>query len=351
MAERDVANPLIIPADVKPSSEQMRVVCTMNAGACIFRGQTILLLRVAEAGVQSDQLSVPVFVPCEGKVRILEYNKKTQVGEFDFSDSRVVVSQRTKEVVGLTSLSHIRIARSADGVHFTVETRPFIFPSNKHETWGIEDPRVSCVDGRYFITYTAVSEFGAATALAVTDDFETSTKLGIIFPPENKDVCIFPEQIGGKFVAYHRPVPKGIGNADMWTAQSPDMISWGGHEHMLSGKDGTWEGGRIGGGAPSIRTSRGWVHIYHAADESHRYCLGAFLAALDNPGKILAKTTTPILQPSEPYEKDGFFGNVVFSCGVILKDQVLWIYYGAADDKVALCRIALQKLFSLMQPV
>ncbi|MDE6182588.1 MAG: hypothetical protein K2F59_05245, partial [Eubacteriales bacterium] len=90
----------------------------------------------------------------------------------------------------------------------------------------------------------------------------------------------------------------------------------------------SWENGRIGGGAVPFKIDKGWIKIYHATDKENRYCLCAFLLDLNNPNKILEKTNNPILEPEEIYEKEGFFSNVVFTCGCLLEDNNIIIYYG-----------------------
>ncbi len=351
---RSKLNPLITTLDVKPSREGFKVDGVFNAGVTEYNGDVILLLRVAESLKNDDAniVKIPILAERNGKygLEIKEFNRKED--NYDFSDSRSVWSiaegNKQRQIVYLTSLSHIRLARSKDGENFTIDENPFIYPGDKHEVWGIEDPRVTEIDGTYFINYTAVSQYGAATALITTRDFKTYERHGVIYPPENKDVSIFPEKINGKYYAYHRPVPKAIGNPDIWVSTSPDLYHWGNHKHLISVNEDTWENGRIGGGAPSFKTEKGWIHIYHAADKDDRYCLGAFIASLDDPAKIIAKTDKPIVEPEEDYELYGFFGNVVFTCGLIYKDNVVKIYYGAADEVIALVEINIEDIFNAL---
>jgi predicted GH43/DUF377 family glycosyl hydrolase len=170
----------------------------------------------------------------------------------------------------------------------------------------------------------------------------------MIFLPENKDVTIFPAKIGGKYVCFARPVPSGIGQPNMYIAKSDDLIHWGEYEYFIGVTTDGWENGRLGGGAVPFLTDRGWIEIYHAADKSGRYCLGALLLDKDDPSHILARTVRPLLEPETDYELNGFFGNVVFTCGVICIDGIVSIYYGAADEMMALATISLDELFALM---
>lgn len=158
--------------------------------------------------------------------------------------------------------------------------------------------------------------------------------------------------IGGSYVAFNRPVPSAIGNPEMWIAKSPDLIHWGEQKHFCGlniEDEDAWDNGRIGGGAVPFLTERGWVKIYHAANKEDRYCLGAFLLDKDDPSKVLAKTRQPILTPEADYEVDGFFGNVVFTCGCLVKDRVVSIYYGAADDKICRADCTIDDIFEAME--
>ena len=349
-------NPLITPEDVKPSRPDFKVDGVFNCGVAEYNGEVLLLCRVAESVKcdNPDEVKIPIVVNKDGKdvLDVITY-VKSEHPELDFSDSRHVLKhgKKGKKSVNLTSLSHLRLARSKDGIHFTVEDYPAVFPIAEEESWGMEDPRITQIGDTYYINYTSVTENGPATSLMSTKDFKDYTRHGIIFAPENKDVTIFPQKIGGMYVAFNRPVPCGIGNPEMWLAKSPDLIHWGEQKHFCGISDESeesWNNGRIGGGAVPFLTSKGWVKIYHAADKNDRYCLGAFLLDKDDPSMVLAKTKEPILQPEADYEKYGFFGNVVFTCGCLLKDDQVIIYYGAADDKICRADIRLDDIFEAM---
>ncbi|MBN1077554.1 glycoside hydrolase family 130 protein [Clostridium botulinum] len=352
---RSAKNPLIKPSDVKPSREDFKVDGVFNCGVCKYKDEYILLCRVAESVKveNEDEVKIPVVANENGKdvIKIISFNKKIDT-EFDYSDSRSLwklEKKGTRKIVYLTSLSHIRIARSKDGENFEIDDNAFIKPIASEEEWGIEDPRITQIDNKYYINYTSVTRNGAATSLVSTEDFKSYERHGIIFAPENKDVTIFPEKVNGKYLTFNRPVPCAIGAPDMWLAESPDLIHWGKQKHFYGGSDEeSWDSGRVGGGAVPFLTEKGWLKIYHAADKEDRYCLGAFLLDKDNPMKILAKTNDPILEPEAVYEKYGFFGNVVFTCGCLFEDGIVKIYYGAADDKICRADIKIEDIFALM---
>jgi predicted GH43/DUF377 family glycosyl hydrolase len=268
--------------------------------------------------------------------------------EFDTTDSRYVIHQRTGELF-LTSISHLRLARSRDAIHFQIDSTPWLKPALPEEAFGIEDARITSIDGVYHVNYTAVSPRGIATGLVSTHDFIHIERHGIIFPPANRDVTIFPAHIGGHYVCYHRPMPAMFGGYSIWMAESPDLIHWGRHRVVLTTQPDGWESGRVGGGAPPIWTEHGWLSIYHAADRHDRYCLGAFLTSHEDPARIIARAREPILSPETPYEVDGFFGNVVFTCGAVLQGETIKLYYGAADQSVALAEASVSGLLSALQ--
>jgi predicted GH43/DUF377 family glycosyl hydrolase len=338
MFTRHPLNPLINPENITPSRPGWQVLGTFNAGAAQWSGDTILLVRVAERPQPAggDWIACPVLDE-HGEI-VLRHIRRTDP-DWDCRDPRMV-RQRSTGAVYLTSISHIRRARSTDGVHFTIDAQPWLAASTTLEAFGVEDARITLLDDRAFINYSAVSPHGIATMAASTTDFEQMERHGVLFPPSNRDVTVFPEQINGLYMAYHRPMPGEFGLYSMWLASSPDLVHWGGHRVVLDGVGG-WEAGRVGGGAPPIWTPDGWLVIYHAADRSNRYCLGAFLAAHDDPSRILSRAVDPILAPEAAYEIDGFFGNVVFTCGALLEGDRLRVYYGAADERVALAEAPL----------
>jgi predicted GH43/DUF377 family glycosyl hydrolase len=327
-------NPLIEPVDVKPSMEGYKVLGAFNPGAVRYGDEIILLLRVAE-GCEPEEgcIRTPIY-------RIEQGKAYPDIMKFDVSDPDVRlrdtrgVSYRGREY--LSTMSHIRLARSRDGMHFMVEDEPFIYPASEAEEYSVEDARVTFIEGRYYINYTAVSRDSWATALAVTDDFKSIGRKGLIFHPENKDVAIFPEKVGGKYVALHRPNNSGFGRASIWYSESPDLLHWGNHRCIVRPRDNPWESQKIGGGAPPMKTPEGWLSIYHGKGDNSVYSLFCLLLDLEEPHKVVRRASTPLLCPTEPYEKEGFFPNVVFSNGIVEWQDQVYIYYGASDESVCL---------------
>lgn len=347
---RAAENPIITPAMVPPSRPDMRVVGVFNPAAIRFRGETLLLLRVAEAPSElpADEVASPIFDAGAGQLVLRRWRRDTP--GIDLSDSRsITLGGRA----WLTSISHLRIARSSDGVNFDVAREPAMAPATEEEAYGIEDPRITEIDGTFWINYTAVSSRGIATALASTRDFRSFERHGVIFPPDNRDVTIFPERIRGRFAALHRPMPSGGGGLlatpAIWFGSSPDLLSWGGHRFVAGARDVGWENEKIGGGAVPFRVRRGgwdgWLAIYHGVRRTPTtYSLGALLLAPDDPSRVLARSREPILAPEAAYETEGFFARVVFSCGAFVDGDVVRVYYGAADGVTALADLSLDHI-------
>jgi predicted GH43/DUF377 family glycosyl hydrolase len=194
LVERFPENPILTPPDVRPTREDMVVECLLNPGVFRFKSRTGLLLRVAERPRQEDRwLSTPLLDPrSEGGIRILRIRKDDP--DLTFTDSRLFDYQGRGY---LTTLSHLRLAWSDDGVHFTPEERPALQGEGSHETFGIEDCRVEFIEGAYRLTYTAVSDCGVGVGLISTEDWRNFTRHGVIFPPHNKDCALFPEKFNG----------------------------------------------------------------------------------------------------------------------------------------------------------
>ena len=345
IARRFETNPILRPADVTPSRDGLTVECLLNPGAFRFNGKTWLLLRVAERPPQPEgRISTPVLDPhAPGGIAILEYA---------LDDPDVVAKDpRAFQYKGqtlLTTLSHLRLAGSDDGVHFTAEATPTLTGFGKFESFGIEDSRVSEIDGRFYLTYTAVSPSGVAVGMSSTADWKTFENHGVIIPPSNKDCALFPRKVGGDYFCLHRPSNVYIGGSDIWLGRSPDLLHWGDHKCILYTQPGMWDGARIGAGAEPILTQRGWLVIYHGADTNSRYCLGAALLDRDDPSQVLARSLEPIMEPTAPYELTGFFGNVVFTNGHVQDGDTITLYYGAADEVICGAYLSVQEILDTL---
>lgn len=347
--ERLAGNPLITAADVKPTCDEMEVFCVFNPGAVRHNGQTILLVRVAERPKPEPGFVSTAILDCRQEPpRIVVVRIPADDPDLDCYDPRVF---RYKGQVMLTSISHLRVARSRDGEHFQIDNNPAMVPQEPLEAYGIEDPRITRLNGRYWINYSAVSHYGVCTALASTVDFVTFERHGTLFAPDNKDIAIFPATVNGRYVCRHRPSQKEIGIPTIWTAFSDNLLDWGGHRPTMSPRPGMWDCERVGCGAPPVQTGKGWIDFYHGANHETRYCVGAMLTALDQPWRVLARTEQPILEPTAPYERQGLVPNVCFHNGLVADESNVTLYYGGADSVVCGARISLDEVFAALRPV
>ncbi len=344
---RAAENPIIVPRDAKSSQEGFEVIGTFNAAAARLGDEVVLLVRVAERPLNDDPAVAPaaIFDVAEGRIVTKPFARDDPAN--DFSDPRLIV--RNGQTY-LTSISHLRLARSRDGLHFDLDDRPTITPADTYETFGIEDPRITYIDGTYYVNYVAVSPLGITTALLSTRDFRSFARHGVIFAPENKDVVLLPEKVHGVYYALHRPYSPLFARNDMWIAQSPDLRCWGNHRHLIGTREGLWDELRIGAGAPPVRIDEGWLEIYHGADRNQRYCLGALLLDADEPWRVCARSAASLFAPETPYERSGFFGHTVFTCGLLCEDNRLKLYYGAADTTVCYAEIPLPDVLATLRP-
>jgi predicted GH43/DUF377 family glycosyl hydrolase len=344
IANRYKNNPLLSPKDLKPSDQHMIIECLLNPGVFEFDGKIGLLVRVAERTIQREGIvSVPVYNDL-GNVEILNFDLKDP--KLDASDARVINYSGTDY---LTTISHLRLLFSNDGVTFRESDEyPSIFGEGKYESYGIEDCRVSKISDTYYLTYTMVSTNGVGVGLRTTKDWKNFEKKGMILSPHNKDCAIFEEKIKNKFYAFHRPSSPELGGNYIWIAASFDGEYWGKHQCIAKTRKNKFDSKRLGAGASPIKTEKGWLMIYHGATEANRYCLGAMLLDLEDPSKVIARSDKPIMEPKEDYERTGFFGEVIFTNGHIVKGDQIQIYYGAADEFVGLATFSIKEILKTL---
>ena len=344
IARRFSENPLLSPSDIKPSMAGMKIECLLNPGVFEFENKIWLLLRVAERPEQRDGFTSFPVLDETGNMKLLEFENSDP--RLDLADPRVI-SFDGKDY--LTTLSHLRLVCSENGIDFhEPEGYEAILGKGPLETFGIEDCRVARIEETYYLTFTQVSENGVGVGLITTGDWKEIRRHGMIIPPHNKDCAIFEEKIHGKYFALHRPSSPELGGNYIWISESPDALHWGNHRCIARSRDGYWDSARVGAGGAPVRTSEGWLEIYHGADENHRYCLGALLLDIDNPSLVLARSEEPIVEPVAEYEKTGFFGNVVFTNGHLVRGDEITIYYGASDEVICAAKLSISEIISTL---
>jgi len=345
IANRYKKNPLLAPKDLKPSNQNMIIECLLNPGVFEFNGKIGLLVRVAERTIQKEGVvSVPIYNN-QGNVEILNFNLNDP--KLDTSDARII---NYDGIDYLTTISHLRLLFSDDGVTFKEsEEYPSIFGEGEYESYGIEDCRVAKIDDTYYLSYTMVSFNGVGVGLRTTKDWKNFKKKGMILSPHNKDCAIFEEKINGKYYALHRPSSPELGGNYMWLAESLNGIHWGNHKCIAKTREGKFDSKRLGAGAAPIKTEKGWLEIYHGATAENRYCLGAILLDLQDPSKVISRSEKPIMEPKATYELTGFFGEVIFTNGHIVKGDEIKMYYGAADEVVGLATFSIKEILKTLK--
>ena len=231
-------------------------------------------------------------------------------------------------------------ATSDDGFTFKVDQQPFMTPATEgvfkeYEEYGVEDPRIVSLEGEYLITYSAYSRHGVRIGLAKTKDFKSVQRFSFITEADYRNVVIFPEKFNGMYVRLDRPHSE-ISPWSIWISYSPDLKYWGDSRLIMKPLAYHWDEMKIGPGAPPIKTSRGWLNIYHGVFptmDGSIYRLGVALHDLEDPSHIIAVGDEWILQPEEHYEITGYVHNVVFTCGAVPEeDGSIKIYWGGADQ-------------------
>ncbi|MFA5784531.1 MAG: glycoside hydrolase family 130 protein [Phycisphaerae bacterium] len=238
-----------------------------------------------------------------------------------------------------TGRSIIGIAQSDNGFDFTVADKPFMTPAAgqpfaEYEEFGVEDPRITPLEGMFYITYSAYSRHGVRIGLARTADFKSVERIAFITQADYRNTVIFPEKINGRYVKLDRPHSE-ISPWSIWISYSPDLRHWGDSKVIMKPVKYHWDEMKIGPGAPPIKTAKGWLNIYHGVFptmDGSVYRLGVALHNLDDPATIIAVSDRWILSPQEQYELVGYVHNVVFTCAAVPEeDGTLKLYWGAAD--------------------
>jgi predicted GH43/DUF377 family glycosyl hydrolase len=254
-----------------------------------------------------------------------------------------------------TGRSIIGIAESEDGFNFKARPKPFMVPSyegdfREYEEFGVEDPRITPLEGAYYITYNAYSRHGARVGLAKTTDFKSVERVAFITQADYRNTVIFPEKINGRYVRLDRP-HSNMSPWSIWLSYSPDLRYWGDSRLVMKPVKYHWDAMKIGPGAPPIRTDKGWLSIYHgvfATMDGHVYRLGVALHKLDDPAEILGVGDRWILQPEDEWEVVGYVHNVVFTCGAVPEeDGTLKLYWGGADKVMCAGTAVIDELVEL----
>lgn len=294
----------------------------------------------------------PILVPSMWPYRV---NSVFNAGATIYKD-KVLLLVRVEDMRGF---SHLSRAVSEDGLtNWEIDSAPTFAPDPENypeEHYGIEDPRIIKLqeDYNYYlgyaVVYTSFSKSGPLVSLAVTDDFNTYKRIGVIMPPDDKDASIFPRRFRGRWALLHRPVSGNTAlGANIWLSYSPDLIHWGNSSVVLPARKGSWwDAYKIGLGPQPIETPEGWLIIYHGVKSTAAgsiYRLGLALLDLDDPGKVIRRSDEWVFGPNEIYERIGDVPDVTFPCGAVVRGDELMMYYGAADTTVAVAVASMKEV-------
>lgn len=281
---------------------------------------------------------------------------------------------------------HIGLALSDDGFNFVrYQDTPILSPEELgFDAGSVEDPRIVKFGETYYMTYAfrpyppgqywigdydnviapnhdeyapkCLRENVGNTALAISNDLLTFKKVGRLTEPslDDRDVILFPEKINDKFYMLHRPKEYigddyGTDHPSIWIKSSDDLMSWNVPSTLLMKGEEWWEQ-KLGGNTPPIKTEEGWLMLYHGVDKKHVYRIGAAILDLDDPTKVLYRTQDFIMEPETDIEKNGLYKwGVVFPTGNVVKDGILYVYYGASDQWCCVATADLKELVDFVK--
>jgi predicted GH43/DUF377 family glycosyl hydrolase len=284
------------------------------------------------------------------------------------------------------NFSSIGYCQLKDNKIINQDNKPIIFPEYRYESHGIEDPRITYIDNKYYLFYTAYDGINAVVAYATSTDLKTFNKKGLVTPQASydkaedifrdsgvskkytfferifkknhnniylweKDAVLFPKKINGKYALLHRILP-GIQILYFDDFDQITQAFWQDYlknlnDYVVLDPRYPFENSHIGAGCVPIETSKGWILIYHTVENTKTgkiYHASAALLDKNNPQKVIGRLDHPLFSPESDWEKDGVVNNVVFPTSAIVEDDLIYIYYGAADNKIGLRTVDLSQL-------
>jgi predicted GH43/DUF377 family glycosyl hydrolase len=243
---------------------------------------------------------------------------------------------------GVAYRSSIGYAVSVDGLSWSRLDKPVLTYGAEYETRGVEDPRVTFLDGEFYMTYTGYSVYGTRASIAKSRNLIDWQRVCVALPGEdNKDHALFTEKIGGRYCMFHRREP------DIWIAYSDDLLHWDDHRRVFGPREG-WESLKVGISGPPLKVDQGWLLVYHAVDDEMYYRQGVALLDADDPTRVLSRPAEFVFEPREPWEHLGEVPHVVFSCATLQVGDELWIYYGGADRAIGQARAPVDEVLAFL---
>jgi len=310
--ERYTNNPIIVSSDIPDiPPDLVDVTSVFNPGAILFNGKILLMLRV---------------------------------------------QNRARE-------TYFIMAESENGINFRVEDQPvnWIGLDNvKERIFHVYDPRITRIGKEYYIMFAMDMDSGCKLGLGRTDDFIKFEFIDTVSEEDNRNGVLFPEMINGNYLRLDRPnkvqLEDGLlTGSNIWLSRSEDLINWQPVKEIIKGKPHYWDE-LIGAGPPPVKTSKGWLQIYHGIAMHYQpiYQAGVMLLDLKDPSSLISRGRFNILEPRELYETTGQVPNVCFPTGIIVEeyddngfakmDSKVLVYYGAADTSIGLATSTIAEL-------
>jgi len=270
-----------------------------------------------------------------------------------FNAGAVLVGGRVHLVyraMGNDNVSRLGYASSLDGYHFDCRSPDPVFePVTEAEVDGVEDPRLTLFGDKIFLAYTAFGNYMrdkvyqvGLSSISLNDFLATNWVWGeriFTFPGiRNKNAFVFPKKFDGEYVLFHRLDP------DICVSRSEDFVDWCGLKFVLGPRIGMWDSLKVGTTGPPIEVSEGWLMLYHGVDFDKTYRLGSVLLDKTDPSKVIYRCKDPILEPELDFERYGDVPNVVYSCGHVVLDGKVLVYYGGADSVLGVVTYDLAEL-------
>lgn len=365
---------LLRPNDLKPTSSKFEVLGVLNPAAVrLDDGRILLYVRVLERlkkRKDSRYYYAPRYVGKDRFKVAIDRFPKSKVEGMD--EIAVIFKDNTKR---LTFLSHFRrVYMDKSGLNILrVEKKPGFFGLKSDAELGVEDPRITKIDNKYYMIYVGLSrDEGISTCLAESDDAIKWRRHGIIFSEQNKDVVLFSEKIKGNYVVFNRPEGNfEFSTPHIWVSYSKDLIHWGRENGLRLSKKGQHKHfSRSGAGPPPIELDNGWLLIFHAVTnleqqgflcelkkffgmhvESGKEVYGVWAALFDknNPEKLITRSHLPIIIPKKDYETSFEGKRVVFPTGIIKDGKYILLYSGAGDINVTVKKIKLKEILKRLE--
>ncbi len=248
--------------------------------------------------------------------------------------------------------------KSKDGIKWNIGPDPIHWVDEMgkpNPTSYAYDPRLVQIEDNFLIVWCD-DLHGASIGLGMTKDFKTFIRMPNPLMPFNRNGVLFPRKVNGKYLLLSRPSDSGhTPFGDIFLSESPDLIHWGNHKHVMSkGGQGWWQGTKIGAGPIPIETTEGWLLFYHGVSTTCNgfvYSFGAVILDIDKPEKVLYRSRDYLLTPEKLYETTGFVPNVVFPCANLYDADTgrIAIYYGAADTYTAIAFTQVDELIDYIK--